>query len=442
MARTASRTAGPGDVGHNMAVAAITNLIAPAAAFASAPILARALGVEARGEVGAATSPLLLMTALATVGLPAAVTVLTAKRPEIARFALAHATLLVGVSGVIGTLVSILLAPFLAGGSMEIAHLISITSLAIVPTLLIAVLRGAASGHHEWRLVNREKYITAFVRLGGVIALWLAGVLTVETSIAAIALSPIIGGLAYLNIGKLSVPHAGGVKSRTISGDLLGFGTRVWVGSLSGILLSRLDQVLIIPLSNTQQLGYYVTAVSVAEVALVVNNAVRDVILASDAAQADTAKLTMSARVSFLVSIIIGAVLVGSMWVWFPWLFGQEFQPAVAVSSVLVLAGTIGVPGSVAGAGLSSRGRPGLRSSALVIAVVINVLALLVLVPPMGAMGAAIATLIGNIVSANLSITFFCRLSKTNPLDLYLIRPSDVRVLIAVSKRVLKRQPK
>ena len=431
-----SESAGPGDVGRNMAFAALTNMIAPAAAFATAPILARALGVEERGEAGAAVAPLLLMTAVAAIGLPSAITVLSAKRPEIARFALLHATALVTASGILATVAAIVLAPVLSGGAPGLAELIAATSLAIVPSLIVATLRGAASGHHAWSLVNADKLLSAITRLAGIVVLMVNGMLSLPTAVAVIALSPVVGGLAYLRLPRHMMRGGAAPAGYRISRDLLGFGSRVWIGSMSGILLSRLDQVLIVPLSDANQLGYYVTAVSVAEVALVANNAVRDVILSSDAASSDNDVLTRSARVSFLVSILISVAVAISMWAWFPLLFGSEFAAAIPVAIILIVAGTIGVPGSVAGAGLSSRGHPGLRSLALLIAVVVNVIMLVILVPTQGAGGAAVATLVGNLVSANLSLAFFCRMARLTPAAFYLVRWSDVRTLIGVLGRL------
>jgi O-antigen/teichoic acid export membrane protein len=432
------QTAGPGDVGKNIVIAAVTNLIPPLAAFATAPILARELGVVARGEVGAATAPLLLLVVIAGLGLPTALTVMVVKRPAIARLALLHASGLTALSGVIGMVTIYFLAQPLSGDDSDLARLIVTASFALVPTLIVALLRASASGQHLWSLVNREKIITAVVRLLSISVLALTGHLTVETAIASIALSPITGVLAYSRVHH-HVPRENPETSHLqMSSSLLSFGSRVWIGSLSGILLSRLDQLLITPLAGVAALGLYITAVSVSEIALVVNNAVRDVMLSSDAATHDTKRLTAAARASFLVALVIAGSVCLSMWWWFPMLFGEEFRPAIPVAILLVLGGALGTPGSLAGAGLSARGRPGLRSMSLVVAVFVNVILVMALVPQFGAIGAALATLVGTLVSSALTAIFFCRFSRTPLRDLYFIRSSDFSLLFRTARRMFK----
>ena len=180
-------------------------------------------------------------------------------------------------------------------------------------------------------------------------------------------------------------------------------------------------------------------AVSVAEAALLANNAVRDVTLSADSASSDDRRLGASARVSFLVSLVFGGALVSSLWWWFPLLFGDEFAPAMAVTAILICAAVFGVPGSVAGAGLVARGRPGLRSSALAFAAVVNVILLLLLTPSLGALGAAFCTLAGNLIAANLNVLLLWRLFGVNPGLLYLIRWSDIHSLWAVLRRLSRR---
>ena len=78
---------------------------------------------------------------------------------------------------------------------------------------------------------------------------------------------------------------------------------------------------------------------------------------------------------------------------------GSAFDAAVVPAVILLVGLWLGTPGSVAGAGLSGRGRPGLRTVSLLVALVFNVTFLLVLTPVLGAEGAAIATLIGAVIA-------------------------------------------
>ncbi len=60
----------------------VGNFFPPLAMLISAPILAQALGVDGRGEVAAATAPLILVITAATFGIPDAVTYVIARTPR------------------------------------------------------------------------------------------------------------------------------------------------------------------------------------------------------------------------------------------------------------------------------------------------------------------------------------------------------------------------
>jgi O-antigen/teichoic acid export membrane protein len=415
-----------------MITTALGNAVTPAAALISMPILTYALGVDGRGQIAAATAPLLLATTAATFGVPEAVTYLVAKTPATLRFARRRGAALIALAGVLGTLVSIAASPILAADTPGLGRLIVIASLALLPTLLVLILRASASGLHAWRLVAMEQAISAVIRLVAIAALALSGHLTPTTATIVIAIAPVIGGLAYLELPKLA-ELARGAEPHSVVGyrPVVSYGSRIWLGSLSGVLLSRLDQVVMTPLSSAYQLGLYAVAVNISDVALILHSAVRDVTFASDAAARDDDRLCASARISGAASIVFGVVLAACIPFGLPLLFGRDFAPAIPSAFVLLVAVVMVTPGSIAGAGLSARGRPGLRSMSLLVASIVNVIALFLLVPSMGAMGAAIATLIGNVTTSQLNIFSMSRVNGIAAKRFYGLRRSDVRLVRA-----------
>jgi O-antigen/teichoic acid export membrane protein len=421
-----------------MARSVIGNLALPLAVFATAPILARTLGVTGRGELAAATAPLILMTAVATVGIPEAITYVVARRPALVRLAIRRGTLLLAIVGAAATGVTDALASVLSAHKADVRTLILLTSIAIVPVLMIGSLRGAASALHLWTLVNREKYVTSIIRAGGIFGLLIANRLTIYTVSAVIASSALIAGAVYLPLRKYT-QAVSDARDPMIGRQLIAYGSRVWIGSLSGILLSRLDQAIMAPLAGATQLGLYAAAVNVSDASLLVNNAVRDVTFAADATQRSNERLARTARVSFLASAIGGAAISALLPIWFPLLFGRGFRGAEPVAYLLIASNVLGSPASIAGTGLSSRGRPGMRSAALVAACLVNVGLLLLLVPRWGAAGAGVATLVGTLVAATLGITFASRICGIRAADFFMIRPSDAEVLWRTLRRLVGR---
>ncbi len=408
-------------------------------ALFSGPILAQALGVEGRGQVAAATAPLTLMVTVATIGVPEAVTWVIARSPGLARNAAGRGILILAIAGLIATAAVALTPGLLSGGDASVQQLIVIASLAIVPNLLVGVLRGVASAMQAWRLVTIERVLTSSLRLFALIPFWLTGTLTPLVATITIAAMPALGALVYIRQMRRLPPRATDVPREARVRGLMGYGLRIWVGALSGILLSRIDQVLMTPLAGTYQLGLYVVAVSVSELPLIIHLSVRDVTFVSDASESVDERLSASARISTTLcagaAIFIGVTM---LW-WLPLLFGEGFREAIPVAAVLLLAVVLNTPGSIAGSGLSARGRPGLRSTSLTIACAVNIALLILLVPAYGAMGAAIATLVGNVLFSNVNLIFLRRVFGIRPSQFYGIRRSDIATLARYVKRLTRR---
>lgn len=412
------------------------NAAGPLAGLASAPILAHALGVDGRGAVAGATAPLLLLATVAAIGIPDAVTYFVARhighRNVVARRAIG----LVLVSGLLATGLAVFVAPILSGGNSELTSLINLASIAILPTILVGVFRAIAAGQGKWALVALERALGPIIRVVAVAGLALLGELDVWSATASIAFAPIFAGLVYLFLR--AVPASVAMDPPRYS-EIFGYSSRAWLGSIAGVILMRIDQVVMVPLSSTHELGLYAVAVTVGELPLVVNTAVREVVFAADARSSDDKALTRAARLSFFVCLVIAVLMGVSCNWWIPVVFGPNFADAVPATLVLLAAVIIGVPGSVAGAALGARGMPQLRSYSLVVACVLNLSLMLILVPDLGAFGAAIATLFGNLVSSNLNILQMKIKCGISIRDFYVVRVDDLRLLKAKLMQIMRR---
>ncbi|WP_146168459.1 oligosaccharide flippase family protein [Rathayibacter caricis] len=427
-------------MGRNVAFAALGNAFAPLAALATAPIMAQSLGVAGRGDVAAATAPLFLATTAATFGIPAAVNYSIARHPRLMRSLALRGTVLIAIAGVLASTAVFLAAGFLSAGDPDLRELIVLAAVAIVPGLCVALLQAVAAGSHQWALVARERFLTAATRLAAFIALAATGQLTVFWGVVILALSPVLGGLAYFGLKQARVVADDDDAPTIVTmNSLLGYGVRVWIGSISGVLLTRLDQTLMTPLAGSFALGLYVVAVSISELPLIVNNAVREVTFSADAAENSDARLGLSSRLSTLAALSAAVMIGATLWWWLPPVFGEDFVPAIPVALILLSAVVLGNPGSIAGIGLSSRGRPGTRSVSLLISCVVNAAALVLLAPLFGAIGAALATLFGNVLASNLNIYFLWKHFRVPPADFYLIRRSDFAVLKSIILKLAAR---
>lgn len=420
-------------------IAFLGNVFPPIVAIATAPILAQALGVVGRGETAAAVAPLMLALAASTFGLTDATVHAVARRPNATLWVLRRASLLIVASGAVATTVILLLTGPLSGGNARIVDNMILASVSIIPSLITSVLRSAAMGLHRWWDVTISRTADSALRLIAISGLAIAGQLTVSTATIVIAFAPVLGGLTLLRV-FLHLPRPQ-ERDEGVAGyrPLASFGAKVWIGAASGVLLSRIDQVLMVPLAGATALGLYVVAVSISEVPLVANSAVREVIFASEAGNSDDARVGLASRLSTFVTAGLALMIGVSMPLWLGALFGDEFEAAMPVAILLLIAVTAGNPGSVAGAALSARGHPGLRSLSLIIAFVVNLVLLVLLVPDYGAVGAAVATLVGNLVASNGNIYFLWRRFGISPLVFYALRITDIRMLFVAVRRLLGR---
>jgi len=284
-------------------------------------------------------------------------------------------------------------------------------------------VQAVAAGLQAWRLIAAERAVTSALRLAAFIALVALDELTVARAVAVLACTPALGALVYVPLLSRAPDGAAPLEGTR---DLLSYGARVWAGSLAGIALSRLDQTLMTPLAGTVELGLYAVAVSLSELPLIVNTAVREVFFSADAATRDLSALARATRLSTAATTIVAAVIAASAWCWIGPLFGARFEAALPTLLVLLLAVVVGNPGSLAGVGLGARGRPRLRSASLAVAAVVNVLVVTTMVPLVGAPGAAAATLAGNVVAATGNIVLLRRVTGLPVGSLLGVRRADL----------------
>ncbi|MBD3923453.1 oligosaccharide flippase family protein [Nocardioides cavernae] len=412
----------------------------PIATLVAYSVLAQLLGPEGRGFAAAATAPLLLITSALTLGLPEALTYFesqTAVRRRVSAGAIAALLF----AGMVGTALTYWASDSLSGGDADLAQTMTWVAAFSAPALLVAGLRGIALARQRWSLVATERILSALLRLTSILVLALVLGLTPTNAALALGATLAVGGVVYVRLLRREprrqelAREAQGPTYR----QLHGYGLRAWLGSIAGILLMRLDQLLLTPLAGLQQLGFYVVAVNVAEAALIFNAAVREVVFSKQSSRGDVRQLARASRMSTVVTLALVIALASLAPVAIPIVFGDAFSPSIGPTMILLAAVLLGNPGSVVGAGLAASGRPELRSFSLLAGLVVNVVIIVTLAPQWGAAGAALATLAGNVVSAGLNIRWYCRIAEARPRDFLVLRASDFRDTVAVARTTLRR---
>lgn len=409
--------------------ASFANLLIPISGLLVSPFLSRELGPEGRGLYAALTLPVVVCGWFGTYGLQDALSFhlrsgLMSRRVA-ARVSLV-ATIPLGVVGA-GLLAALGLFTFADNPAHrhEYLWLTLFAPLHILANLLIGALTGASDVHG----VNLVKVVPALARTALVIV---ACVLFDVSAYAAglVFLASVLGGLVVglVRLGRRPAADEPPAGTAVPTGSLVRYSLTCLPGVLAAISSARLDQIIGLPLIGAQQLGYYAVAVSVAEIPMVIATAARTVLMGRPATD-DQRAATLVARFAVLASVLACAALAAAAGFAVPLVFGRAFAPAVVPTIILCAATTLYTCVVILSAVLLAHDRAAWSSTALV-AGCAGSIGLLFLLAPLGATGAAIASLTGYGISVVMAAPGVRALAGVQSLRMLIVPyREDLRVL-------------
>jgi O-antigen/teichoic acid export membrane protein len=221
---------------------------------------------------------------------------------------------------------------------------------------------------------------------------WLTVGLDVTSAAAAWAVSQAMIGVMY-NLAPLREFGFARPSLRLLR-EMLAFGSRAWTGTLASLLNARFDQILMAFISTQATLGIYAVAVNSSELLLYLPNAIAAAMLPAMSAGDRTLGASRAMRV-LRAGTVFGLVTMAASAALGPFLlphvFGARFQPSVA-PFLWLLCGVVGFTAmSVTNSALMASDAPGRSSIGPFVCLVVGVVLDLVLIPPYGASGAAVA---------------------------------------------------
>ena len=183
-----------------------------------------------------------------------------------------------------------------------------------------------------------------------------------------------------------------------VARGLLGYGLRAHLGSIASLANVRLDQAIISILLPFGELGLYAVAVSLSGAVCLAANTLAIVTFPHIASLSSMSEKERALG-RFLRFALVLSVLAAITTLWLaPWIlglfFGADFLPATGVARVLILASIPLGFNSILTAGVKAMGHPLVSSLAEVIGLGVTGIALWLLLPAYGIMGAAWASLL------------------------------------------------
>lgn len=380
---------------RSVAQTGMVNLSMTVLAAGSGLVVARALGAELRGEYAAVTAWFGMALVFGGLGQTAAICFFVAHDQPRAKDYVATSRSIMLVSGVAVALVGLLVAPTLAHHRPAL----SVGFRVMFATCIIAFAGASYAFALQARDVSRWNLIRAtqpalFVL--AILVLALIGALTLLSVLLALAGSIIVQtGLAYLTCVQLSL--APGRADRSLVRDLLRYGSGQLTGSAPSALNTRLDQLAMSLTIPAADLGRYAVAVSLTSLALPAVAALGYVAFPHLAAQhGRNAAAVRIEKVSLAASAVVATAILlplalGANWL-IPNVFGPSFTAAAPLVWLLAPGGFFLATGQVMGDLLRGRNAPWRVAHAQLAGAVVTVVALGVLLPLIGAAGAAIAS--------------------------------------------------
>jgi O-antigen/teichoic acid export membrane protein len=211
--------------------------------------------------------------------------------------------------------------------------------------------------------------------------------------------------------------------------SLLGFGGQISLGSLIGILNSRIDSFLVLAFLKNKQYGLYSVAVNAAELLWYASGAISVAICAhvGSTSRERAGQLTAKAiRHTLLINIPLAVLMWSISWI-IPFVYGQRFASAMLPYRIMlpgILAYSIA---SIFSTYFTNQlGKPKFPLMISLISTLIDLGASLVLIPRLGLIGGALANTISYVISISLLTAIFCKKANISVLELFRISREDI----------------
>ncbi len=356
-------------------------------------LAARLLGAEGRGELAAAVVWAGILAGIVQLGLPQALTYVTAKdQQDVGQvfFTMLVLWILQSVGGVIigWVATSMILVP----SQPEAVWVVRLYLFSIPLALLSSYLSTIALGLKKYELFNTLRLLAGGGYFLALIVAVIFSLKEVRWVVSLVLVFQFIFAIVSFFRFVQVIRPVGSFSKSKING-LLAYGLKSYWGNLSWMANARLDQFVMSAFISLEDLGHYAVAVSYAIILFPLSSAFASVIFPHVAEEKQTERsLYLIKRVLGLnfIAAGIGAVSLALLSpLLIPLLFGKEFTPSV-YPAIVLLAGTVLLGSSyVLSDGLRGLGLPMTVSKAELTGAVLSILGLVIVLPRFGISGAA-----------------------------------------------------
>jgi O-antigen/teichoic acid export membrane protein/O-antigen ligase len=377
----------------------------------SGVLVARSLGPHDRGYLALLIVVSGVCALAGTLGLPAAVTYYIARDPTDAR-RITSSLAWVGALQLAGVFVvqAAALAALVHSDPrrVQVAAAISL----LLPPGILALSFGLAilQGQRRFTAFNVLRIAPSTAYVVGVVIVYALNATSLVLFMALWAAVNLIGGVIALVFAVRGLPKHAQEDPAPSRWQMLRFGLKSLLGTLSPVDVVRLDQAVVGLLLSPVALGLYVVAQAFTYLPRVVATSIGVVAYPQVAAELDRDAARRAMWRFFFVGFALSALVVGALELMAGELislfFGEDFTEATTIAQILLLASLFMAGRRVLTDGINGLGYPGFGTIAEVTSWILLLPGLAILLPWLGAEGVALALAISWGASLLLLIAF------------------------------------
>jgi O-antigen/teichoic acid export membrane protein len=322
-------------------------------------------------------------------------------------------------SGLAGTLAWTLATPLLHRGFFRTipVAIVAWAGVSVLSQQLVATAKACSQGSHDLIGANRVIVFEELAFLPAYGALLVVGVHGYALLVAALVLADVsTAAVAWGRLAARGFFDQPGRPSFSVAAQLWSYGMRGQIGGMLTLLNLRLDFALLGAFAGPAIVGTYAVASKFAELLRIPSLAINYVLYPRFAAEGRE-KSTAHARALLrpAASITLAAALPLALAAGFvlPIVYGAAFHSAIAPAHILLVGLAFDGAGGVVSAFLYGNGRPGLNSLAMGTGVVVTVALDALLIPRVGAVGAAIASSTAYLTTTAVLLACFWSTTRT-----------------------------
>ena len=292
---------------------------------------------------------------------------------------------------------------------------VALAGLIVLTKLFVATGKASLQGNDDLPGANRVIFLEEFAFLPALGLLWVAGLHGYTALVAGLLLADLTtSSFAWSRLTRRGFFAGVRRPSLELGRRVASYGIRGQVGGVMTLLNLRLDFLLLGVLTGPAVLGVYAVASKFAELVKVPAMALTYVLYPRFAREGSDA--AARAREMIPKATLLTGAVVAPLWVLtflLPVIYGSAFEGAVVPAQIILLGLILeGAAGVVSGF-LYGDGRPGLNSCAILAGLAVTVVLDLVLIPPFGATGAAIASAAAYATTQIALLSFFWWVRRT-----------------------------